>query len=527
MRINNNIMAMNTYRQLGLGNANGAKSMEKLSSGFRINRAGDDAAGLSISEKMRGQIRGLNQASRNAQDGISLIQTAEGALQETQAILQRMRELAVQSSNDTNVELDRSAIQNEIVQLRDEIDRIGNTTEFNTMKLIDGNLSGSQIGGKGSQIGTATSAEISIANIDPADWVAGGSTEYMVKIDGQAFTLTGLDDTDAFTFFESLETTLTTAINTFNSTATDADKIEVPTFTITAAAIDDMTFTITSNATGTKSELEIIALHEDGTTIDTGSLDGLLGTAGNVKGSDGLLDAEIDITAALQSFEFSVNGNKINVDLSVATYAADSEMTAIATDIQTQMNQALSDYKDLTGKDFGEVTVTVKDGVFVVNSSKPDTVTLEFGVNETTTLLGLAGSSTSESGGVTFQIGANKGQNINLQIGDMRSSALEIADVDLSTRESADNAIQVLDNALNKVSAERSKLGSVQNRLEHSIKNLDTSSENLQASESRIRDVDMAKEMMEFTKQNILQQAATAMLAQANQAPQGVLQLLR
>jgi flagellin len=436
-----------------------------------------------------------------------------------------MRELAVQSSNDTNVELDRSAIQNEIVQLRDEIDRIGNTTEFNTMKLIDGNLSGSQIGGKGSQIGTATSAEISIDNIDPAGWADGGSTKYMVKIDGQAFTLTGLVDTDAFTFFESLETTLTAAIDTFNSTATDADKIEVPTFTITAAAINDMTFTITSNATGTKSELEIIALHEDETTIDTGSLDGLLGIAGNVKGSDGLLDADIDITA--QSFEFSVNGNKINVDLSENTYEADSEMTEIAADIQTQMNQALSDYKDLTGKDFGEVTVTVKDGVFVVNSSKPDTVTLEFGVNETTTLLGLAGSSTSESGGVTFQIGANKGQNINLQIGDMRSSALEIADVDLSTRESADNAIQVLDNALNKVSAERSKLGSVQNRLEHSIKNLDTSSENLQASESRIRDVDMAKEMMEFTKNNILQQAAQAMLAQANQAPQGVLQLLR
>ncbi|NLM05086.1 MAG: flagellin, partial [Clostridiales bacterium] len=142
MRINNNLMAMNTHRQLGTANAGGAKSMEKLSSGMRINRAGDDAAGLAISEKMRGQIRGLTQASRNAQDSISLIQTAEGALNETHAILQRMRELAVQSSNDTNTESDRGEIQKEIDQLTSEIDRIANTTEFNTQKLLDGSKKG-------------------------------------------------------------------------------------------------------------------------------------------------------------------------------------------------------------------------------------------------------------------------------------------------------------------------------------------------------------------------------------------------
>ena len=271
MRINNNIMAMNTHRQLGIANNGGAKAMEKLSSGFRINRAGDDAAGLAISEKMRGQIRGLNQATRNAQDGISLIQTAEGALQETHSILQRMRELAVQSANDTNQDsVDRQAIQAEVTSLLEEIDRIAGQTEFNEKGLL-------------------------------------------------------------------------------------------------------------------------------------------------------------------------------------------------------------------------------------------------------------------QTGGVAFKfhIGANEGQSIDVTIGDMDAATLLIDSIDLGTQGGADSAITLINDAINSVSTERANLGAVQNRLEHTINNLGTSAENLQASESRIRDVDMAKEMMEFTKQNILQQAATAMLAQANQAPQGVLQLLR
>jgi len=275
-------MAINTHRQLGITNTAGAKSMEKLSSGYRINRAGDDAAGLSISEKMRAQIRGLTMASKNAQDGISLIQTAEGALNESHSILQRMRELAVQAANDTNVDVDRESLQAEIDQLAQELTRIAENTEFNTQKLLDG---------------------------------------------------------------------------TFN-------------------------------------------------------------------------DAK-------------------------------------------------------------------------------------------------------------FHIGANSGQNISLSIGNMDAVTLSVGrkveidgltmtlGIDISTQAAADSAITTINNALELVSAERSKLGAYQNRLEHTINNLDNVAENLQASESRIRDVDMAKEMMEFTRQNILQQAATAMLAQANQAPQSVLQLLR
>ncbi|MEK3935487.1 flagellin [Sporosarcina sp. FSL W7-1349] len=270
MRINHNIAALNTHRQLGANNTQASKNLEKLSSGLKINRAGDDAAGLAISEKMRGQIRGLDMAAKNAQDGISLIQTAEGALNETHAILQRMRELAVQAANDTNVTADRTSIQDELTALTSEINRIAANTEFNTQNLLGGTFS---------------------------------------------------------------------------------DK--------------------------------------------------------------------------------------------------------------------------------------------------------------------------------TFHIGANSGQAITLTIATMTAAALSIDSISVSNTSGASAAITSINNAIEAVSTQRSKLGAVQNRLEHTINNLGTSSENLTAAESRIRDVDMAKEMMEFTKNNILTQAAQAMLAQANQQPQGVLQLLR
>ncbi|WP_430790861.1 flagellin [Virgibacillus flavescens] len=273
MKINHNIAALNTYNQLKSNQSSTANSLEKLSSGLRINKAGDDAAGLAISEKMRGQVRGLEMASKNAQDGISLIQTAEGALNETHSILQRMRELAVQSANDTNTDADRAEMQKEVAQLSEEITRIADNTEFNTKKLLNG---------------------------------------------------------------------------------------------------------------------------------------------------------------------------------------------------------------DLTG-----------------------------------------------SGAVTFHIGANSGQSISLDINSMSASGLGLSGISISGQSGANAAITTIQTAIDDVSSERAKLGAYQNRLDHTINNLGTSAENLTAAESRIRDVDMAKEMMNFTKNNILTQAAQAMLAQANQQPQGVLQLLR
>lgn len=392
MIINHNLMAMNTHRQMGVNTAAGAKSIEKLSSGFRINRAGDDAAGLAISEKMRGQIKGLNQASRNSQDNISLIQTAEGALAETHEILQRMRELAVQSANDTNTDTERTSIQGEVTQLTQEINRIASTTEFNTKKLLNGDLKGvsAALEGKLTAEGSFGNGSVSVG-------------------------------------------------------ATSAN--------ISAFAKTDVVYV---KVTG---ENTVFSAH----TFDVSSVLG-------------------NITAAA----VTITGNQISI----------SDGAAVHT-----------------------LTITNADSINV-----GDTITISLKKTEA--------AATDASKQVVAQIGANAGQTLGIGIADMRSTALGVAQTDgtalsVSTQGKAAGAIKLINNAIEAVSSERSKLGSIQNRLEHTIKNLDTSAENLQASESRIRDVDMAKEMMNFSKNNILQQAAQSMLAQANQAPQGVLQLLR
>ncbi|MEW6624310.1 MAG: flagellin [Bacillota bacterium] len=413
MRINNNIMAMNTHRQLGLNQMAGAKSLEKLSSGFRINRAGDDAAGLAISEKMRGQIRGLNQATRNAQDGISMIQTAEGALNETHAILQRMRELAVQSATDTNTAQDRSNIQDEINQLGREIDRIANTTEFNTKKLLNGSLGGAQT--------VATGTIVNSGNLGAA---MADATELGNLVDANGNNL-GIADGD-------------TIIATWSVNGTQ--------YTAELAVTDASFQTLAALMTEIANDASVASA----------------ATAAGVT----------TITAAAAGTAGQINGFSIEVK------ASDGTRKEAASNV-------LSNF---------EVGVQAKDA--------------------------------RSDGSATFQIGSNNGQSMNLSIEDMRASTLGVYDLQVGTQSQASTAIKVIDEAIVKVSAERSKLGSVQNRLEHTISNLGTSAENLQASESRIRDVDMAAEMMQFTKNNILQQAATAMLAQANMAPQTVLQLL-
>lgn len=416
MRINHNIAALNTHRQLGANNTQASKNLEKLSSGLKINRAGDDAAGLAISEKMRGQIRGLDMASKNAQDGISLIQTAEGALNETHSILQRMRELAVQSSNDTNTAEDRKNMQDEMDQLSKEVDRIRDTTQFNTKNLIDGSM--------GSAVNTA------VANVN---------TSGVIKASGAAAvagdSLVSLQDSNG---------------NNLGITATD---------TITISYVKDGTTVSNTFAAGA---LTVAAL---GTT-DGSTANGDLSVA---VGADG----KIGVTAATAGFAGAING----------------------------------------------LTITVKDATGNTRTAASNALS---SFSETK-----AAANLQTDGKATLHIGANTGQNIQVAINDMGSSALGVKGLKVSTQTQADVAMKVLDSATQKVSAERSKLGSIQNRLEHTINNLGTSSENLTAAESRIRDVDMAKEMMEFTKNNILTQAAQAMLAQAQQSPQGVLQLLR
>jgi flagellin len=347
MRINHNIASLNTYRQLSTNGANTAKSLEKLSSGLKINKAGDDAAGLAISEKMRGQIRGLEMASKNSQDGISLIQTAEGALNETHSILQRMRELSVQSANDTNTNTDRAELQKEVDQLAKEITRISDTTEFNTKNLLSGSFQGTF------QIGANSNQDITL-NINAMDSVS-------LAVGGEY-----------------------------------------------TAATEDIT----------------------------------------------------------------VDG----VALTGAKTLQDSTGTAVA----VFLNNGYYKLADLEDDGSGSAIQTVTGAQAFVSASSA-----------------------------------------------FADDTIELKGIDISSQSAANTSITTINTAIENVSAERSKLGSYQNRLEHTINNLGTSAENLTAAESRIRDVDMAKEMMEFTKNNILSQAAQSMLAQSNQQPNGVLQLLR
>ncbi|OMF66609.1 flagellin [Paenibacillus sp. FSL R5-0766] len=542
MIINHNITALNTHRQLSTNSAATSKNIEKLSSGLRINRAGDDAAGLAISEKMRGQIRGLDMASKNAQDGISLIQTAEGALSETHSILQRVRELSVQSANGTNTEEDRKALQSEVTQLKSEIDRIGDTTEFNTKKLLNGALktSGASVGldsTTGTTVGKQTAASLTgTAAMNSAALVATGDfVSEKIKIDGTEITV---DWQNLSTEEQNIITagTGTGATDTGMKAAADLivskineaiDKSGANVAHISGYVSAD-TLVLESGSKGTASEIK--------TASATASIAGKFLAAAGATGATGASTYNGTDVASGDQFNFQIGDTKLQATL---TGAIDNTttMAAAATQLQTDINTAIAAANTAAGAtkdgDFGfikDVKVNaLSDGRFEIVSESGPINLQDLAGQSTVKDLGLSQAQTDASGngGVTFQIGANKGQSITFGVNDMRSAALGVAGVDISTTAGASNAITSLDKAISSVSSERAKLGAVQNRLEHTINNLNTSSENLTAAESRVRDVDMAKEMMEQTKNNILAQAAQAMLAQANQQPQGVLQLLR
>ncbi|WP_438447351.1 flagellin [Gorillibacterium sp. sgz5001074] len=558
MRINHNIGALNTHRQLSANTANQSKSIEKLSSGLRINRAGDDAAGLAISEKMRGQIRGLDQASRNAQDGISLIQTAEGALNETNSILQRMRELANQSANGTNTGTDRAAIQDEINQLTSEINRIGNTTEFNTQKLLNGGM-GSTDGAKVTQ---ATSAKIELGAVTGGNLAAGT----FIKVDGQTFNLGGLTTTgnDAAT---------ATLLGNVTSGGTKlSDLVDITNGTT------GLVFTAKSQGVASKIEFSQVAEAGIGlgatqaatvgspTTVERAGIQGTaaIGAAADTSiaagasfkitvGTESAVEIKLNEGTAAKVYDtFNADSNIANAarqdfikDINAALQKAglDGKVTAsLAADNKIQFISETG--KDISLADGTGTPLAAATGLAFTTASD---MTTAKNVQQ------VVGAGVQGAGFTTkFQIGANAGQSMSLSVNDMRSAALGItgnagqagftttntvtngtndikaeAALNVLTKEDASKAITIIDKAITSVSAERGKLGSVQNRLEHTINNLQTSSENLTAAESRIRDVDMAKEMMEQTKNSILAQASQAMLAQANQQPQGVLQLLR
>jgi flagellin len=478
MRINNNLMAMNTHRQLGISNTMGSKSMEKLSSGYRINRAGDDAAGLAISEKMRGQIRGLNQASRNAQDSISLVQTAEGALNEAHEILQRMRELAVQSSNDTNVSGDREALQDEIDQLIAELDRIGDTTEFNTKKLLNG--------------GAGIEGTVEIAGVtDQTVSIVSGSADIEVETAGNALQLDGV-------------TAAQVANITIDTIAAEGDITGGASFTINGTTV-----TLGADTGDQAGDTQLVIDAINGVSDTTGVTATLNGTDIELNTTGVGSQAEINLSGLDNVFAGTVEFEGVDVTTSTTAAAQGTDATVTLSGTLTNGPTSYSSTGNLVtihGGSYDGLVLKVAS-----DASAVDDVDIEITANNT----------------LLMQIGANEGQDMSVSIGDMRSSALEVNSIDVTSSTNAKAAITTVQDAITTVSSERAKLGAVQNRLEHTIKNLDTSAENLQASESRIRDVDMAAEMMEFTKQNILQQAATAMLAQANQAPQSVLQLLQ
>ena len=400
MIINHNMSAINAQRQMYKTSTAQSKATEKLSSGLRINRAGDDAAGLAISEKMRGQISGLNQASRNAQDGISLIQTAEGALDEQHSMLQRMRELAVQAENDTNTDADRKEIQSEIAQLQQEITAITEKTEFNTKKLLNG------------------SQEITSAS--------GASLKASAAIIKSSVQLLKASAASIKASYEA-------------KMASVEDKL--------ASAAEKL-----ASAAGLGPS-----------------------TAADIQGSVAVIKASAEaMKASAAEKKASVDAKMVSAENKLASAEEKQKQAEDAIDRDVQLGTAV--------------------------------------------------------GGLTFQVGANGGQTITVGIGSMTANDLGVADIDVTKPTTNDGSLSNLsriDKAINMVSSQRSKLGAVQNRLEHTISNVDNASENLQSSESRIRDTDMAKEMMTFTSKNVLSQATQAMLAQANQKPNQVLSLLQ
>ena len=461
MVVQHNLQAMNANRMLNITTGSQSKSAEKLSSGYRINRAADDAAGLSISEKMRKQIRGLDQASTNAEDGVSAVQTAEGALTEVHSMLQRMNELAVQASNGTNSKTDRDAIQSEIDQLTTEIDRVAETTKFNETYLLKGDadgatkdvyMNGHDAGLKGTLTDGATKATFKVAAgaLDAGKKVTIGGKEY-----------------------------------TIGATVAEAKKIADGAQKDAKITIDGTTYTVADDDTGAADNKLTLATIQGkvvgGSTIE---YNGKSVRAINDTKTTGVDDADSSIITAAKAVEL------MTAELTTANNIGATKTAATIT-------AAAGGYASDTGIEF-----TITKGTAEVAEK------LNFNLH--------VGSD------------ADMTNKINVNIETMNSSYLGIKGLNVSddTGVAATYAVDAIADALQKVSDQRSSLGAVQNRLEHTIANLDNVVENTTSAESRIRDVDMAEEMVEYSKNNILAQAGQSMLAQANQATQGVLSLL-
>jgi len=511
MIIQHNIMALNAHRQLSANNATLQKSIEKLSSGFKINRAGDDASGLAISEKMRAQIAGLEVAQNNAQDGISLIQTAEGALTEVHSMLNRMIELAEKSANGTiQDEVDREAIQKEVNDLLSEIDRISKATNFNGINLLDGTLGATAATNTATgKVGPAvsTAVDVSIQGLDVGT-VVNFVTDTAAVDTGLGISV-GYNATDKVLTIglaagdDGVSTDNVYTADLINEAIAKAYAQDP----ITNAALAGVKITSMSDLTladGTEN-LNLGTIIFEETAVSSTRANDIYGTNTEFK-----LSATKLGQTGITSFSFASVANKQGVenDNGVVTITLDKNKSYTAADISDMLAGQGIDWK----------------ASFVGTQSADDIVAGFFSGPESVT----DGTGTGVSG-LTLQIGDTNEthQKVTVAVDDLSAEGLRIADLDVSNQEAAGAAIARIKDAINKVSTNRANLGGLQNRLEHTINNLSVTEENMTAAESRIRDVDMAKEMMAYTKNNVLAQAAQAMLAQANTQPQSVLQLLQ
>lgn len=581
MVVQHNISAMNANRLFGINNSGLSKSLEKLSSGYAINRAGDNAAGLAVSEKMRAQISGLTQASKNAEDGISMVQTFEGALTETDSILQRMRTLAVQSANGTyQDDVDREAIQLEYDQLNDELNQIADT-DFNGVVVLNGGemADGTKADATG-KIDYSTAVRQAQQVGTAGGFVNGIATDGYNASNEETVTFTATKNADGTVTWAANENALSTPTGQTNTTggftydgaviSVDTNKVVTGDTIVVNFSKPQNAIAQTSDTVGTNTDMGTIATDDtltgpsltvnitdpqitsdrladatnflNGLTVETQVTGTTAATIGTTKvngadfaGVDTDGDGNVDSDSTLKTYK---DGSKITlgqgdgvisyVDASGATTklatitAATSGGAGTATTAGTMTTKFLTttaSYKP--AKSSGVELVEPESKVSQADSNDASTATLNYTSNITLQ----TGARTKDSVNFTFAYESNGLGELKADL-DCSARGLGTDKLSLSTQEDANAAIDKIDNAINKVSMVRASFGAMQNRLEHKIANLDVNTENLTAAESRIRDTDMAAEMTNFTKNQILSQASQAMLAQANQLPQGVLQLL-
>ena len=548
MRIQHNIMAMNAYRNYTNNTSALSKNLEKLSSGYKINRAGDDAAGLAISEKMRAQITGLETAQKNAKDGISLVQTAEGALTEVHDMLNRMVELADQSANGTyDNETDRANLQKEVQQLKDEINRIADSANFNGIKLLDGSMDAEGIGGGANMsvnFGSVTAYEAGVSNADPTFSVSldglslkanASSGSLVLNVGGQNITLKF-------------------------SGATKGSAVSLGSLKLSAssATLGGIKYDITVSQGSLKFEMASSVVLTAGMTLNP-SFEVKVGNATDASIESGLINKGTQVITS------GVIGGAEK--MATATFEITKDMLANGATIKIGDQTFTIDYSkskdEATGTTIGVKDLLTKDGQ-LDNAAIDEVITriTEAGQNNALFTIGNNGNNqitlqsktslnsatyatldtadeikkqvavnapTQPGKALTLQIGdtSDSFNRLSVSIQDMHVDSLGIEDLDISTQAGAQSAVDKIKAAINTVSSVRGTLGATQNRLDHTINNLSVMTENIQDAESTIRDTDVADEMMAYTKNNILIQSAQAMLAQANQVPQGVLQLLQ